>query len=73
MISKAKYKTTHGKGIKTLTAAQTLTNTSNTSESLLNEISQIIYWFYRAKQITKKIYNSIINPIKVNAKYILYL
>ena len=37
MISEAKYKTTHGKGIKTLTATQMLTNTSNTPETLLNE------------------------------------
>ena len=27
----------------------------NTSENLLNEIAQIIYSFYRAKEITKKV------------------
>ena len=44
MISEAKYKTTHGKGIKTLTATQMLANTSNTPETLLNEnFSNYIY------------------------------
>ena len=37
----------------------------NTSENLLNEIRQIIYFLYRAKEITKKVYNFIINSIKV--------
>ena len=36
----------------------------NTSENLLNEIRQIMYSLYRAKQITKKVYNSIMNSIK---------
>ena len=31
----------------------------NTSENLPNEIRQIIYSLYRAKEITKKIYNNI--------------
>ena len=37
----------------------------NTSENLLNEIRQIIYYLYRAKQITKKVYNNIMNSVKV--------
>ena len=37
----------------------------NTSESLLNEIRQIIYSLYRAKEITKQLYNIIMNSIKV--------
>ena len=37
----------------------------NTSESLLNETRQIIYSLYWAKEITKKVYNNIINSIKV--------
>ena len=37
----------------------------NTSENLLNEIRQIIYSFYRAKEITKKAYSNIMNSIKV--------
>ena len=33
----------------------------NALENLLNEIHQIIYSLYRGKQITEKVYNSIIN------------
>ena len=40
----------------------------NTSENFLNEISQIIYSLYRAKEITKKFYNNIMNSIKVKYK-----
>ena len=35
----------------------------NNSESLLNEITQILYSLYQSKQITKKVYNNIIKPI----------
>ena len=35
------------------------------SESLLNEIRQIVYSLYRSKEITKKVYNKIIKSIKV--------
>ena len=35
----------------------------NTSENLLNEIRQIVYSLYRAKEITKKVYNNIIKSI----------
>ena len=35
----------------------------NNSESLLNEIRQIVYSLYQSKQITKKVYNSIIKSI----------
>ena len=37
----------------------------NTSENLLNEIRQIMYSLYRAKEIIKKVYNSVTNSIKV--------
>ena len=37
----------------------------NTSENLLNEIRQIIYSLYRAKEITKKVYNNTMNSIKL--------
>ena len=36
-----------------------------TSDNLLNEIRKIIYSLYRAKEITKKVYNNIMNSIKV--------
>ena len=37
----------------------------NTSKNLLNEIRQIIYYLYWAKEITKKVYNNIMNSIKL--------
>ena len=37
----------------------------NTYENLLNEIRQIIYSLYRAKEITKKVYNNIKNSRKL--------
>ena len=37
----------------------------NTSENLLNEIRQILYSLYRAKEITKKVYSNGIKSIKV--------
>ena len=36
----------------------------NNSESLLNEIRQIVYSLYQLKQITKKVYNEIIESIQ---------
>ena len=40
----------------------------NTSENLLNEIIQISYSLYWEKEITKKVYNNIMNSIKVKHK-----
>ena len=37
----------------------------NNSESLLNEIRQIIYSLYQSKQITKKVYNNIVKSIQL--------
>ena len=37
----------------------------NNSESLLNEIRQIVYSLYQSKEITKKVYNNIIKSIQV--------
>ena len=63
-----------GTGLKTLTPNQMLKRlpialaqikAGNNLESLLNEIRQIVYSLYRSKEITKKVYNSIINSIKV--------
>ena len=36
----------------------------NTFENLLNEIHQIIHSLHRTKEITKKVYNNIINSKK---------
>ena len=51
--------------LKRLPIALAQVKAGNNSESLLNEISQIVYSFYRSKQITKKVYNNIINSTKV--------
>ena len=37
----------------------------STSENVLNEIRQIIYSLYQQKEITKNVYNNIMNSIKV--------
>ena len=37
----------------------------NNSDSLLNEIRQILYSLYQSKEITKQVYNNILKSIKV--------
>ena len=63
-----------GEGLKILSPNQMLkrlpialaqVKAGNNSESLLNEIRHIVYSLYRSKEITKKVYNNIINSIKV--------
>ena len=51
--------------LERLLVALAQVKTGNTSENLLNEICQIIYSFYQAKELTKKVYNNIMNSIKV--------
>ena len=51
--------------LKRLPIALAQIKAGNISESLLNEIRQIAYSLYRSKEITKKVYNNIINSIKV--------
>ena len=72
MVSEAKTKATKGIGLKILTSKQMLQRLSiapakvkvgNNSESLLNEIRQIVYSLYQSQQITKKVYNNIIKSI----------
>ena len=76
MILEAKRlaKEQDGTGLKILTPNQILkrlaialaqVKAGNNSKSLLNEIRQIVYSLYRSKEITKKVYNNIINSIKV--------
>ena len=76
MILEAKKlaKEQEGTGLKILTLNQMLKRlpialaqikASNNSESLLNEIRQIVYSLYQSKEITKNVYNNIINLIKV--------
>ena len=73
MMSEAKYKATKETGLKILTPKQMLqrlpialaqVKAGNNSESLLNEIRQIVYSLYQSKQITKKVYNHIIESIQ---------
>ena len=72
IMSEAKIKAAKGEGLKILTPKQILqrlpialaqVKAGNNSESLLNEIRQIVYSLYQSKQITKKVYNSIIKSI----------
>ena len=78
MLSDSKYDAkrveTKGTGLKILTPKQMLqrlpialaqVKAGNNSESLLNEIRQIVYSLYQSKQITKKVYNNIIKSIQV--------
>ena len=51
--------------LKRLPIAFAQIKAGNNSQSLLNEIRQIAYSLYRSKEITKKVYNNIINSIKV--------
>ena len=71
---KQKKKKKVGKGLKILTPKQMLQRlpiavakikAGNNSESVLNEIRQIVYFLYQSKQITKKVYNNIIKSIKI--------
>ena len=75
MVIKAAYdaKQQEGTGSKMLTPNQMLKRlpialaqikAGSNSESLLNEIRQIVYSLYRLKEITKKLYNNI-KSIKV--------
>ena len=74
IVSEGKYKTKYGEGLKILTPKQIVQRlpialaqlkAGNTSENLLNEIRQIIYSLYLAKETAKKLYNNIMNSIKV--------
>ena len=73
-IYKSKQNKTEGTGLKLLTPKQMLqrlpialsqVNAGNNSESLLNDIRQIVYFLYQSKQITKKVYNHIIKSIQI--------
>ena len=77
MVLDASYKSKHdetkGKGIKILAPKQMLQRlpialaqlkAGNNSESLLNEIRQIVYSLYQSKQITKIVNNNLIKSIQ---------
>ena len=61
-----------GQGLKILTPKQMITRLSillaqlkagNNSQKLKNEIRQIVYSLYRSKNLSKTIYNSLMNTI----------
>ena len=56
---------TPNKMLKRLPIALAQVKAGNNSESFLNKIRQIVYSLYLSKEITKKVYNNIINSIKV--------
>ena len=71
--AKVKAKATKGTGLKILIPRKMLqrlpialaqVKAGNNSESLLNEIRQILYSLYQSKQITKKVCNNIIKSIQ---------
>ena len=77
IVSEAKQKTNYREGLKILTPKQMLqrlpialaqVKAGNTSGNLLNEIRQILYSLYRAKAITKRVFNNIINSIKLKKR-----
>ena len=72
-LKKAAEEPKIGTGLKILTPKQLLHRLSkaleevkagDNSESLLNEIRQIVYSLYQSKQITKKVYNNIFESIQ---------
>ena len=74
ILSENKHKTQYGEGLKKSTSKQMLqrfpialpkVKKGNTSENLLDEIRKIIYSLCREKEIAKKVYNNIMNSIKL--------
>ena len=74
IVAEAKHKAKYGKGFRMLTSKQMVrrllivlaqVKAGNTSENLLNEIRQILYSLYSAKQITKEVCNNIMNSVKL--------
>ena len=68
------YDSKQGTGLEIITPKQMLQRlpialaqikACNNSESLLNEIRQIVYSLYQSKEIAKKVYNNIIKSIKI--------
>ena len=73
-MSRNIYDSKQGTGLKILTPKQMLQRlpialaqikAGNNSESLLNEITQIVYSLYQSKEFTKKLYNNTIKSMKV--------
>ena len=74
MVHKAAYDRKLGKSLKILSInhmSQRLpialgqVKAGNTSKSFLNQIRQIMYFLYHEKEITRKVYNNIMNLISL--------
>ena len=74
VLSGSEYKAKYGRSLKILTPEQILqkllillaqVKAGNTFENLLNEMRQIIYFLYWAKELLKKYINNIMNSIKL--------
>ena len=74
MLSEAKHKAKRGELLKILIPKQMLqrlpialaqVKAGNTSENMLHKIRKIIYSLYWAKEIAKKVFNNIMNSIKL--------
>ena len=70
--TKAKQNETKGTGLKILTPKKMIqrlpiafaqVKAGNNSENLLNEMRQVIYSLYKSKEITKKVYNSLMKSL----------
>ena len=59
--------------LQRLTMAHTQVRAGNTSEKLINEISQNIYSVHQTKEIIEKVCNNIMNAINYETKWTLYL
>ena len=73
-MSESKHASFHGNRLKILTPKQMFqrlltalahVQAGNTTENLINEIQEITYSIYQAKEINKKVYNNIMNLIKL--------
>ena len=74
IVSEAKYRPKDEEDLKILTPKQMLQKlpiafaqikSGDTFKSLLNEIRKVIYSLHQTQEITKKIYNNIMNSIKL--------
>ena len=74
MIFEAKRKANKGKELKILTPQQMLqrilialaqVKAGNNSKNVSNEIEQVVYSLNQSKEITEKVYNTIIKSIQI--------
>ena len=63
------YRSIHGEGLKILISEQMLQTLSillaQVKTGNRSEIRQVVYSLYKAKEITKKVYNNIVTSIKL--------